>query len=465
MSESLNWEKWSTFSHNRYVEEAEKYSKPGTVAAKKAYFEAHYKRKAVEKAAALIEEANADANGTFDDSESREGNCTDSSIQMESLGADNTETANGQLDEDTVKNQVVDCDDTNQCKCDVGQSDLGISRVEGAEDVPNPCSDTNVNVESCMLVDDSNSNQLDHVEVHKNITVPIEERAPDLVLQGTADQEILALPVKGRVVNSSPKSSAKTRAAKVSLSRDERKAAAAVPLPPRNGINRDSKGKNSVGGTVEKKRLTAWSLHTSINLPSGTGEATKTAAAALRSRNGLSSFSTSKKPVGGTVEKRLTARSLHMSINLLSGTGETSKIAASALRSRNGLNSFSTNKKPVGGSVEKKRLTAQSLHMSINLPSGTGETSKTTTTAIKPRNGINPSPKNMKSVGDSVEKRPTARSLRASINLPSGAGETSKTASMFKHNGNKNIYSNLLKVHPVASRISTQVLTCPLFCS
>ncbi|GAB4848033.1 hypothetical protein Ancab_002693 [Ancistrocladus abbreviatus] len=59
MSESLAWEKWSSFSRNHYVEEAEKYSKPGSVAQKKAYFEAHFKRMAALKAAALLEQANA----------------------------------------------------------------------------------------------------------------------------------------------------------------------------------------------------------------------------------------------------------------------------------------------------------------------------------------------------------------------------------------------------------------------
>ncbi|KAL3346978.1 hypothetical protein AABB24_025419 [Solanum stoloniferum] len=58
VSESLDWEKWSTFSHKRYVEEAERYAKPGSVAQKKAFFEAHYKKIAAQKAAALLEQAN-----------------------------------------------------------------------------------------------------------------------------------------------------------------------------------------------------------------------------------------------------------------------------------------------------------------------------------------------------------------------------------------------------------------------
>uniref|UniRef100_A0A2N9FZH2 TPX2 C-terminal domain-containing protein n=1 Tax=Fagus sylvatica TaxID=28930 RepID=A0A2N9FZH2_FAGSY len=44
-SEPLSWERRSSFSHNRYLEEVEKCSKPGSVIEKKAYFEAHFKKK------------------------------------------------------------------------------------------------------------------------------------------------------------------------------------------------------------------------------------------------------------------------------------------------------------------------------------------------------------------------------------------------------------------------------------
>lgn len=46
-SESLSWERRSMFSHNKYLEEVEKYSKPGSVIEKKAYFEAHFRKKAL----------------------------------------------------------------------------------------------------------------------------------------------------------------------------------------------------------------------------------------------------------------------------------------------------------------------------------------------------------------------------------------------------------------------------------
>lgn len=65
VSESLAWEKWSSFNQNRYLEEAEKYSKPGSVAEKKAYFEAHYKKIAAKKkSASLLEQQSAAVDNT-----------------------------------------------------------------------------------------------------------------------------------------------------------------------------------------------------------------------------------------------------------------------------------------------------------------------------------------------------------------------------------------------------------------
>lgn len=46
-NEALCWERRSSFTHNRYLEEVEKYSKPGSVTEKKAYFEARFRRKAL----------------------------------------------------------------------------------------------------------------------------------------------------------------------------------------------------------------------------------------------------------------------------------------------------------------------------------------------------------------------------------------------------------------------------------
>ncbi|KAL1553336.1 protein WVD2-like 7 [Salvia divinorum] len=57
VSEPLSLDKWSTFPHKKYVEEAASYAQPGSVAEKKAFFEAHYKKIAAQKAAAEAEAA------------------------------------------------------------------------------------------------------------------------------------------------------------------------------------------------------------------------------------------------------------------------------------------------------------------------------------------------------------------------------------------------------------------------
>lgn len=49
-NDSLSWEKWSSFSSNKYLEEVEKCATPGSVAKKAAYFDAHYKKIAARKA-------------------------------------------------------------------------------------------------------------------------------------------------------------------------------------------------------------------------------------------------------------------------------------------------------------------------------------------------------------------------------------------------------------------------------
>ncbi|KAF5778619.1 hypothetical protein HanXRQr2_Chr12g0549611 [Helianthus annuus] len=115
-SESLSWERRSVFSHNRYLEEVEKYSKPGSVTEKKAYFEAEFRRKALLKQR-LSEcqdggELCTDGNGDLREFEEY-GNCDESPCSSSNPSKCNTETEvqhheNGDVacfDEDTTISQ------------------------------------------------------------------------------------------------------------------------------------------------------------------------------------------------------------------------------------------------------------------------------------------------------------------------------------------------------------------------
>lgn len=87
---SLSWEKWSTFTQNRHVEEAERYAQPGSVAEKKAFFEAHYKRiAAAKKAAALLEQENAAKNSA--DPGFGSGGCIDTNPDIEKISLESQE--------------------------------------------------------------------------------------------------------------------------------------------------------------------------------------------------------------------------------------------------------------------------------------------------------------------------------------------------------------------------------------
>ncbi|TYH99584.1 hypothetical protein ES332_A11G076300v1 [Gossypium tomentosum] len=85
--QSLAWEKWSTFSHKKYVEEAQRYARPGSVAQKKAFFEAHYKTLAARKA--LLEQAKANE-GMVQDIGTEVSEIMNLSSQMAALGHEET---------------------------------------------------------------------------------------------------------------------------------------------------------------------------------------------------------------------------------------------------------------------------------------------------------------------------------------------------------------------------------------
>ncbi|KAK4263338.1 hypothetical protein QN277_028764 [Acacia crassicarpa] len=71
-NDSLSWDKWSTFSPNKYLEEVEKCATHGSVAQKKAYFEAHYKKIAARKAELLSQEKETDKDASKSEDEDGE---------------------------------------------------------------------------------------------------------------------------------------------------------------------------------------------------------------------------------------------------------------------------------------------------------------------------------------------------------------------------------------------------------
>ncbi|KAL0004430.1 hypothetical protein SO802_011991 [Lithocarpus litseifolius] len=258
MSESLAWEKWSTFSHNRYLEEAEKFSKPGSVAQKKAYFEAHYKQKAAERAAALAEEANAAAHNVSE-SETNDKHHNDSFMDSELVEADSCKAVDEPHVEDAPNTAMCYSAEMNVRNPNV--EELETTKVEAAEAVMVE----GVVVEDSALIE--NIDQIEKAEDHHKIVTTQEEKKLNKV---APSREIPASPSKKRQANCSSK--LLTRASKLPVSPSKRM----ISMPFRNGINSAAECERTAGDLVDKKRLTVKSLHMSINFASRTGKTSKT---------------------------------------------------------------------------------------------------------------------------------------------------------------------------------------------
>ncbi|PON42353.1 TPX2, C-terminal [Parasponia andersonii] len=355
MSESLAWEKWSAFSHNRYLEEVERFSKPGSVAEKKAYFEAHYKKKAAERAAALLEAAKADATKVTQ-SMTEDRNCQDSSVDSDLAGEN--------VDEQP-ENDVPNTDTLYQASTNV--SNVSNSSIESDEsDVSTSEGGAVVNHKS---IDPGKSNSVEsnvseNNEDQNKIDVTVEE---NMLSEEAAGQEIVDSRSNKRLVNSSSKISSKQ----------------VTPVQNRSGNNLASRCKNFMHELVDKK--SAKSLHMSFHFSYRTGESCKT----------ISPFREK------IISSRDVTASLKLSTNNSNSSQTKTKVAVNGVAKRPSLNLKSEDRssKSLAGGITADRK--QNSPSPDNSKSSNGKGSK-------PRSSIISSPFRFKS-DERAAKRKEAR--------------------------------------------------------
>lgn len=122
----LSWEKWSSFSPNKYLEEVGNLSTPGSVAQKKAYFEAHYKKIAARKAEELEQEKSMILATTCSLDESSNDDCMESLSRVDaefglSIGERSVEDAA----QGECAAPLTDATCDNEAKDDCSDSDRG----------------------------------------------------------------------------------------------------------------------------------------------------------------------------------------------------------------------------------------------------------------------------------------------------------------------------------------------------
>ncbi|KAG6790025.1 hypothetical protein POTOM_006168 [Populus tomentosa] len=259
MSDSLSWEKWSSFSHNRYVEEAEKFSRPGSVAQKKAFFEAHYRNLAARKAAALLEQANAEANNV--EEPENEGGIPDETTQ-DSLTVATISQEAGDREEAHVQQvnseaSFVADDNTRTFNVDMERSES--SNVEEVE----PSAENEILVENCVKIETLNQIvNVDNKEGVKEMELSVSKQMEKPLLKDfmSCKDDAASMSKKKPAVSSS-KSSIYDKASK--LPSTPAKPAPSVRAKKENTATPISK--KSALESVERRKPTPKSTHKSMN--------------------------------------------------------------------------------------------------------------------------------------------------------------------------------------------------------
>lgn len=355
MSESLDWERWSTFSHNRYLEEVEKLFKPGTVAQRKAYFEACYQKRAAMKMATTALEVATTATNYVPEIESTRKIQqdfqvdTNSAIKEQALDdisnpevayleqatnfvpeiestrkkqkdfqVDTKSAINKQEFDDISNPEIAFPADANTCQPSTKTEE--ITMVEGSDAI----AENNVHMESSL----ENSELLGKTENYKHLASP-EENMPD--------NRNFTISRTVKEANSSSKSLVHCGGSgdAVSQCRQPRQSTL-MQARERNEVALN--GKTFPRNLNDTRTSTSKSLQMSINLASHAAETNKALTRIpkdslaplqptlihVKTRN--NNLPNSKLASGGSnTKKRLIPNSLHMSMNFGPHTGESSK--------------------------------------------------------------------------------------------------------------------------------------------
>ncbi|CAA3000484.1 Hypothetical predicted protein [Olea europaea subsp. europaea] len=298
-NDSLSWEKWSSFSPNKYMEEVENISTPGSVAQKKAYFEAHYKKIAARKAEQLEENPTEPISQSPDESirEDHFGNLT----CLDTESGESNDDKSGEVVDNVITFDEARDDDAGQmeeiepetCTTDLTRiTPSGLTKE-----------DATVTVEGGNSGDQEDEEELNANAVNTELNdrkepVLVKEVIPQKDSQDSAKQPSK---MKGRAEKASvikkenPKLNARNQVQKV--------------IPTKKGRNLAGTKKNIVSSSAKLPQVTAPRLSklTSISMPiSASWPLKKVLETPLQK---------GKNAPGGEI-KRATPTSLHTSLNL-----------------------------------------------------------------------------------------------------------------------------------------------------
>ncbi|KAJ0725695.1 hypothetical protein HanPI659440_Chr12g0461781 [Helianthus annuus] len=256
-NDALSWEKWSTFSPNKYLEEVGKCSTPGSVAQKKAFFEAHYKKIAAMKAEAEAELLDQQQDSTSDDQQ--------------------------------IKDQHKDCTQTELCVSDEPltdgsgefQEDKPLTDQVDAEPIPSEAPTTLnsnadkleeavlVNVESMKLVKQHFQVDLDTREDPPQIRQPKPQNVTRKVTPNKVEKNPIGMKKKpASLIPKSPETPASTLSKPKPKPKPKPTSAPTLKKASAPSSSAVSSSKNKYQSLSESRRVTPVSLHMSMSMSS-----------------------------------------------------------------------------------------------------------------------------------------------------------------------------------------------------
>lgn len=178
-NDALSWERWSSFSPNKYLEEVDKCSTPGSVAQKKAYFEAHYKKIAARKAELSEQDKPVESLVTCSD-ESEQKDQLNVEIRFSPTAQDvkpefsTVDSEKGKADNDTIDVNSQDLTIEEETKGDINATSTTAGSSEKEEHVEE-LSENQVDPESTTVREEFTQVQQVPAKVKKQQPLKVEE--------------------------------------------------------------------------------------------------------------------------------------------------------------------------------------------------------------------------------------------------------------------------------------------------
>ncbi|KAF7829414.1 protein WVD2-like 7 [Senna tora] len=281
-NDSLSWEKWSAFSPNKYLEEVEKCATPGSVAQKKVYFEAHYKKIAARKAELLGQEKQTDKVPLRSEDQNSE--------DLGGIGGTiaGFDVSNDQNSNEGIKQETYSFGEISRTHVDHLEEEAAVSKGYQISAVDG---------ENKLFESGSDSSQVDKPEEEQSLTIQAENVKES---SHNMDNEIgKALKIEAKEVNL-----------------DHLKQSKVCFM---SQIHVTSINKKSDTAKTKKKPVLPTSKPSQISTPRSTRPSstpTKILASASSARKGNSPSFSGRKNSSSGENKRIANKSLHMSLSL-----------------------------------------------------------------------------------------------------------------------------------------------------